>query len=53
MMFFTFGSGFTPRCTACDTTFIVMLTDTLLAPGIVLSALMVSRRRPSICDLAG
>jgi hypothetical protein len=33
MMFLIPGTSFTPRCTACDTTFDVTLTETLPAPA--------------------
>ena len=33
MMFLMPGISFTPRCTACDTTLLVMPTLTLPAPG--------------------
>ena len=38
MMFFTWGSSCTPRCTAWAMTLVVMLTDTLSTPATPLAA---------------
>ena len=40
MMFFTRGSSWTPRCTACATIFQPMLTLTFSTPGAALAAAM-------------
>ena len=50
MMFLTFGSSSTPRCTAWATTLVAMLTETFCTPATPLAAAISAVRRAG--DLA-
>ena len=52
-IFFTPGNSCTPRCTAWGTTFMLMLTETLVTPATVFAAAINALRKSPVWLLAG